>query len=343
MLVIQVIDTLKLGGAERVAVDIANLLYSKNINVKLIVLKSEGELKFQISKNIDVIYLPYRNKFNPLFWFYLYKSLKNSNIIHVHMRHNYGKIKILSYFTKLKSKIIFHDHFGDIHFNKKVPFYLKNYMVPKYYIGVSNELLIWAKSKLKINSDNSFILPNTIFRDPNFKKLKVSPEKRMICVSNLRPTKNLELAIKIANNSNIKLDIVGQVINDEYYGKLKKIANNKIQFITNCSDIFNILHEYDLAIHTTFSETGPLVILEYLKFGLNFLTFDTGEVTKKIANELPFSIVKSHELDEWEKKLSNLFLNPYSNKKLHQVYEDNFGVNNYYEKLMQIYESVLKK
>ena len=59
----------------------------------------------------------------------------------------------------------------------------------------------------------------------------------------------------------------------------------------------------NLGFDTALSETGPLVLLEYLSHGLPFITSDCGEVVKQIRKELPDFIASSFNEEEWGNKI----------------------------------------
>ena len=61
-----------------------------------------------------------------------------------------------------------------------------------------------------------------------------------------------------------------------------KNLDNNISIIQNCYNIEDRLTHYQLALHSSKLEAGPLVLLEYLSQGVPFLSFKTGEVVDKI-------------------------------------------------------------
>ena len=256
------------------------------------------------------------------------------------MRHTYGRIKIACLLAGIKTPIVFHDHFGDINLNKKAPFYLKGILKPRFYVGVSDELRNWGIHNLMIPKENTWTLANTIFRKPSidFRDKKC---KELILVSNLRETKNIEFAIKLAKSLKIKLDIYGQIINTNYYLKLKALTkDSQIEIITNKTDIFQLLPKYQLAIHTAKSETGPLVILEYLKYGTSFITFDTGEVVNQIRDDFPNLILKDFDERKWQEAILYTLKNPVRKLKLKKVFEQKFSPNLFIKNLLEIYKWV---
>ena len=64
MKICQVIDTLNVGGAERVCVDMCNMLEEKKVDFHLLVLVSKGELFNDLNENVDYTILNRNNKFS---------------------------------------------------------------------------------------------------------------------------------------------------------------------------------------------------------------------------------------------------------------------------------------
>jgi glycosyltransferase involved in cell wall biosynthesis len=337
--VLQCIDTLAVGGAERVVVDICNLLYhDRQYDVTLLIIRHKGPLISSINSNIRVIELNLDSKFSLKGWYSLIKSLYGFDLIHVHMRHTYGRLKLGTLFGRIKTPVIFHDHFGDIEHNKQVPKYLKGIFAPRYYIGVSRDLSNWAINNIIRSSDNVWTLPNTIARNFDFANQKYT-SGQMVMVSNLRDTKNIEFAIKIAKLMNLKLDIYGQINDKSYFHKLKESAFGfPIKFITDVSDVFPFLSNYQLAIHTAKSETGPLVIMEYLKAGISFIAFDTGEVIHQIKDLYPQLIMTNFNEYEWIDRINYLLKNPVEKDVLIDSFESKFGEKAYINRLKEIYQ-----
>ena len=75
--VVQIIDRLNVGGAERVLVTIANILHEHGHKVKLITTVSPGPLKQKLDKNIEHIDLGRKWKWNIITMQRLVKEIKN--------------------------------------------------------------------------------------------------------------------------------------------------------------------------------------------------------------------------------------------------------------------------
>lgn len=333
----QIIDTLDVGGAERVTVDVSNMLVAQGVIVKLVVIRHIGPLLEQVDPKVQIEVLNFQSKTDLKSWRNLISALKENDLIHVHMRHTYGRVKLASILGRIQVPIIFHDHWGA----SGVPLYLKWIFKPEWYIGVRQESTLWAQDRLKINSGHIFCQPNTIYRSNQFNE-EVDYKYDLLLVGNIRRIKNIEFAIQLANRLNLSLDIVGQVVDQAYYNELKDVCiNGNVRFITDISDVFSILGCYRMALHTAISETGPLVLLEYLKAGLPFLSYFTGEVARQLKTIMPELVLEHFDLPEWELRLNAMLHHPPESSELQAIFHTHFGPEKYLQGLIKIYQCAL--
>lgn len=342
MKVLQVIDQLGVGGAERVVIDMTNLLYEANIDVSFLVLLGPKDQDFEIDSRIPKYYLHRKSKFSFNKMFSLRKILVKYDIIHVHMRHTFRYVQLVSKLFRINSKVILHDHFGKINLEFKVPLLLNSFLKPKYYIGVSNELTDWCKIKLKFNNlNNIFLLINVAVKQ---KIIQPTNKNGWVMVGNIKPTKNQLFAIELAHYLNKKLTIIGKVQDQVYYQLLKdKIQDlgieNTITFVHDENNPQKRLNEFKIGLMTSKSESGPLVLIEYLAQSLPFISYNTGSVSNVLADELPDSFVDSFELSEWKKKLILISKSQIDYKSLYDTY---FSPSNYSQECIAIYKDILK-
>ena len=143
MKIVQVIDQLSLGGAERVCLNLVNLFYRKGYDVKLILFKNKGKLLDFIDQGVDVVFLK-ENQNKIQAYKNLIEELEDADIVHVHMRQNYRFVRKAMLFKNVKKPVIFHDHYGKIAIKKRVPLFYKSLLKPHFYIGCSKLLTDWA-------------------------------------------------------------------------------------------------------------------------------------------------------------------------------------------------------
>jgi glycosyltransferase involved in cell wall biosynthesis len=225
------------------------------------------------------------------------------------------------------------------------------------FIGVSKQHTQWAIEKLKMPKEKVFLLPNTIEKtEVPIEGKKSDIIKKILIVSNFRVTKNIEFAIELFTLLkeealfNYHFTIIGQIADKLYYEKIKNQVNNgnlepHVTIITDSLSIQPLLHQFDLAIHTAISESGPLVLIEYMAQGLPFITYNTGEVVQEIKNKLSLAVLYSFDKYEWINRIQTLLSLPSDDlsKKFSNVYDHYFSAEVYYNKVMEIYESVLGK
>jgi glycosyltransferase involved in cell wall biosynthesis len=334
--ILQVIDTLNVGGGERVFVDMCNILKENDENIEVLFLFTPGKLHNELNNEICFNSLDRKSKwsFSKMYECSLY--LKQNDVIHCHFRHVYKYIALICFVFRIKSKIILHDHYGSIDVNKKIPFLFKGFLKPKLYIGVSNSLCEWAFEFLKINKNEVFLLQNIILKTTNVEKML--KQKDLILVSNIKPIKNNQFAIDIVKKSKFSLMIVGRNQDDEYFNELvNKKSNLNVEINQKIQKTQPIFSNFKLGLHTSVSESGPLVLIEYLAQGLPFLAYETGEVAKVLKPYFPEYFIDNFDVDKWIERIEMLIETPKNSQFMDEVFEKHFSKKQYYQKLKDIY------
>jgi glycosyltransferase involved in cell wall biosynthesis len=140
-----------------------------------------------------------------------------------------------------------------------------------------------------------------------------------------------------------KLVIYGKVIDPIYFQEITDYVHKKglsecITFIHDEIHVQQQLAKYRFGLHTALSESGPLVLIEFLAQGLPFLAFETGQVASTIINDLPDSFVANFNLDDWEVHLEKVFR--LDQRCLFEVYKKYFDPQEYLVKCNNIYEEI---
>ncbi len=350
MKILQVIDRLDAGGAERVMVDLSNILHKNGQEVATLAILSHGALEDALNSDIVKIDLNRKFKFSISKLLKISQLCKKYGVIHVHMRHNLKYIFLARKLFPFKSKIIFHDHFGKINIDQSVDGMLKKALQKSIYIGVSKQLCDWAINEVKLPEGQVFHLPNVVIKEEvEERSLRDDSLLKLVLVSNFRREKNIEFAIDLVKNlsvnKTIRLDIYGNVVDAEYFQEIeKKIANlgleKSIKFVHDCTAIQPLLKQYDVALHTAKSETGPLVLIEYIAQGLPFLTYNTGEVVAQVGDDIPEFVMSNFVVENWVSKI-DLITTCRHSTKLQQIFATHYSEENYYKQCMEIYRKSL--
>lgn len=342
--VVCIIDNLNTGGAEQVFSDISILLLGHISFDILLILPPKGEV-YITPPAIRKIFLNRSNKFSLYSLWKCYLILRNYDVAHVHLRHTLRYILLVKFIFNVKVKIVFHDHHGSIDIDKSQPYWGYSFLKPDIFIGVSNELNKWALDTWKLRPERVFTLINLpserflnkVYEDPT--RLKSGT---LVMVGNIKPVKNQLFAIRIAHQLGISLTLIGKNQHDEYGSEIltqiEKLGS--IEWIQNIDDVSDLLQSYRLGIFCSKSESGPLVILEYLLCGLPFIAYKTGGISDVMSKYFPDFFVDTFEPQVWFDRITSLLKNPpeIDKSKVKKMLETEFNKENYRNKLMQIYE-----
>ncbi|MGY5352980.1 glycosyltransferase [Wenyingzhuangia sp. IMCC45533] len=351
MRVVQVIDQLQVGGAERVFVDLTNILHINKYDVNVICLLNQSLLDKELCSGIKISYLGRKNKFNIYSLLKLHKWLKQYDIVHVHCRQVMRYVGLLNFVPLLKKhRIVFHDHYGRIDTDQTIDNIL-GYILRdvKAYIGVSRTLLDWYNG-MYVNA-KSYVLSNIIRLpgvDTNARDETVS-NKDIVMIGNFREQKHYEFALKVLQKlpKEYTLTIFGKVVNQGYYLKIKKEIEDlnltsRVIVKTDVDNASAFIGSYGLALHTASSETGPLVAIEYLGNRVPFVIFNTGQVTNQIRNELNHFIVNDFNVETWVGAIENLVKNKLSDREvMKRVFDEKFSEKEYLKKIIHIYQEII--
>jgi glycosyltransferase involved in cell wall biosynthesis len=339
MRVLQIIDSLETGGAERMAVNYANAL-SENVEFSgLIVSRKEGLLLRQIDENVSYLFLQRKKRidFKAVFRLRKYLSKHKINIIHAHSSSFF--IAVLVKLTLFKVKIIWHDHYGisqDLSSRKNLILKIGSLFFTGI-ISVNSDLKDWAKSYLCCS--NIIYLPNFILHSSlsnESSRLKGVDNKRIICVANLRPQKNHKLVIDAANSIKDKFPdwtfhLFGKDFEDSYSNELKKRVKdlelqNIVYFYGAINDVSSSLLKCQIAVLTSLSEGLPLAVLEYGANKLPVIATNVGEISKIISSEKEGIIIESNDLSAFVFAIEKLIES--------ETYRNEIGFN-LYNKIQQ--------
>lgn len=327
MRVLQLIDSLEVGGAERVAVNMANAL-SNHVEVShLCTTRAEGLLKENVNRNVRYVFLNKKSTFDVVAIFKLcsYISKHKITIIHAHSS-SFFLATIVKIFN-CNLELVWHDHYGDSDFlhNRRFKVLKACSKFFNHIFCVNTALQEWANLKLKCKSVS--YLPNFAVINNETVKTKLFGEdrKRIICLANLREQKDhitLLLAFKkvIEIHNDWSLHLVGKDFNDSYSERIKSYIlvenlKNNVFMYGSKTDTFYILSQCDIGVLSSKSEGLPLVLLEYGLAKLPVIATQVGECSKILDDDDFGLLVQSENPDELSKAIQKYI----ENEKLRQT------------------------
>lgn len=337
--ILQIIDTLDVGGAEKVFVDISNLLYENHHNVTAFFILKKGKLAKDLNEKIEIIELFRASKFSIKSMSICANFLTKFDILHCHSWHVYRYIKLVCFLFRIKSQIVLQDHYGKLDSKSIERLIFRTILKPKFYIGVSSNSLVWIKNFIKINKNNVFLLQNMVQKYQNKELIQQNKVKGIVLVSNIKPIKNQFFAAQLSKKIEAPLTLIG-VIQDQNYYQSVLLENSKLKLISNCTNVPEILDEFKLGLHCSENETGPLVLIEYLAQNLPFLSYETGEISKILKPHFPEYFINNFEIEGWKKRIDYLLNSEPDIIKMNFIFDKYFNSEDYFKQLITIYSCI---
>ena len=353
MRILQIIDSLDAGGAERMAVNYANALSEKIEFSGIVVTRKEGILKSQLSKNVAYFYLNKKKSIDLNSVKLLKKIIVQNKIDFIH---THGTSFFTTFLVKIihfKIKIIYHEHYG----NRASQSQFRN--IPLIFcllffnqiIVVNNQLKDWFVS---IGFKKTIFLSNFGSFDENIiteTKLFGQDNKRIICLANLKNPKNHILLLKAFHSLNLldenwSLHFVGKIFNDDYSIKIFDFINefylsDFVYLYDIKSDIKNILNQATIGVLCSTDEGFPVTLLEYGLAKLPVICSRVGFCADIIVDKQTGLLFESDNVNDLSLNLkdlvSNLNLRKSLSLNLNAHIKNNFSQEKIIDELIHIY------
>lgn len=327
MRVVQIIDSLEAGGAERMAVNYANALVNKIAFSGLIATRKEGTLKNQIDSGVSYLFLGKKKSIDFRAIFKLRSYIKENKIDIIHAHSSSFFIAVLVKLTFPQIKIVWHDHYGsranETREKNKVLIFLSAFF--SSILVVNLQLEEWSRKYMKC-SRISFI-PNFATSEKQTGKitnLKGEDGKRIVFLANLKNPKNHILVLKSFSDLELykfgwSLHLIGRDYEDSYSKTLKDFITSKslqeyIHLYDAKEDVKFILSQASIGILASTEEGFPVTLLEYALANLAVISTNVGYCSTVIQNNS-----------------NGLLFNPLSDKQINnqlkKITEDNSLVN----------------
>ncbi len=351
--IIQLIDNLDPGGAERMSINISNVLADNEISSYLCSTRKGGLLQNSISSKVSFLQLKKTKKFDVLNFCRLNNFIKSNNINVVHA---HSSSILWGAFLKIinpKITLIWHDHFGDrLNDKKKNFFFIIISMFIDRVIVVNEDLEKWAKKNLFVSKKNITYLKNFSYFQFTNDDSKKNDIINIIHLANLKKPKNhhflvdaINVVVKEYPLLKFNVLLVGMSYNDEYYvtllDKIKKFKLEKyFTFIGMTSNPEHYLEKADIGILCSTYEGLPVSIIEYAMFKLPVISTDVGECKKLLDNGKAGWIVPPKNTTELANSIIDAIINDDKRKafgkSLQNNVNNNYGYQNFLKKYFEL-------
>lgn len=355
--VLQLIDSLDVGGAEMLAVNIFNLL-SKRDHVRsfLCVTRAEGKLKTQIKEEESYLFLNKKNKIDFSAIVKLVRFIKKNKIEVIHAHSSSFFMAFCVKLCKPSLKLVWHDHYGKSDFLEERKFGVLQYFSFSfsYIISVNSNLEKWAKKSLYCNNVtflNNFPFFNDLHKTTN---LKGVDGKRIVQVAAFRPQKDhlnlLKSFLRIQEKyPEWTLHLIGGGINQSYETEIVDFIQNhglkmKVFMYGVCTDIEHILSQASIGVLSSKSEGLPISLLEYGLAKLPVVVTKVGECDKVVLHDRSGLVVPKEDSEAFSKSMTILMNNDkkrnHFGEELYIEIKKKYAKEHYINKLINIYTRI---
>lgn len=301
MRVLQLVDSLALGGLERVAVDLANLQAGEGVGL-LCASREAGPLRDQLAAEVDLLLLKRRSRLDLLAVERLARWAEDRR---VDLIHAHGSSLLLANLaarrTRQPVKIIWHDHYGRWATDPR-PAWLYRLLTRRVdgVISVNESLRVWSTERLGLPPSKCRYIANAVdcpAEPPSRAEGAVDTPITLACVANLRPQKDHEnLLHAVAMLSRrverpIRLQLIGGTPSEARREELQRCANGigsraRVEFLGVRNDVPELLRAADIGVLSSSSEGLPLALLEYGCAALPVVSTAVGQIPQVVGPEV---------------------------------------------------------
>lgn len=354
MRVVQIIDSLEAGGAERMAVNYANALAKKIEFSGLVATRKEGALKNQIDSKVPYMFLKKKKSIDLKAVFKLREFIKINNVDIIHAHSSSFFIAVLAKLTFPKVKIIWHDHYGsrarESFKQNRILIFMSLFF--SSILVVNLQLKEWNKRNMKCSK--VIFIPN-FASSPNVYSeetiLKGETGKKIVFLANLKNPKNHILILNAFQELKLhelgwSLHLIGKDYFDAYSDVIKNFVKSfslehYIHLYGEKNDIKFILSQASIGILASTEEGFPVTLLEYALANLPVVSTNVGYCSSVITEGFSGLLFDPSSVTEVKKQLLKLIENDLLKKELgdnfKQTVMDSFSQDVVIEKLILAY------
>jgi glycosyltransferase involved in cell wall biosynthesis len=304
--ILHIIDTLAPGGAERMAIEIANATDRERYKAGICVTRSRADLSTSIHAHVGLLILGREQRFDFARFSHLANFCEKQKIqlLHIHGWASYNFIVFLSLYQPAIGNCswVLHDHYGDVEIDPNLPLSIKLglWLRKPYYVSVHPKLAELA-AESGLAKQKIATIPNAIDFSPYkihsnqdpFIPFRDKQSCRMgVVIANVRRSKDIELLLQglaKVQATNWKVIVLGGLVEPNYVQVCMDLRQrlglqDRVFFPGAQLNVQSFLGKADFAILTSKTESGPLALIEYAAAGLPFVSTRVGLIGNFLAN-----------------------------------------------------------
>ena len=292
MKVLQLIDSLEPGGAERIAVTYANSLCDPLEASFLCTTRAEGLLKGALKDKVGYLFLKKKRTldYSALFRLKRFVKANKIDIVQAHTTSYFFATLLKLIYPKIQ--LIWHEHHGN-RIHTKGSDHKALYWCSKFFskiVVVNPDLKRWCETNLA--TKEVIYIPNFIVYEGEPEEVQTR-SNIICCLANLRDPKNHMLLLKAFRriheaHPDWKLQLIGKDFNDNYSEGLKNFIKEHrlsaaVTIEGSISAIQPQLQRATIGVLSSSSEGLPMALLEYGMAGLYPIATNVGYCREVIS------------------------------------------------------------
>jgi glycosyltransferase involved in cell wall biosynthesis len=356
----QLIDSLNIGGAERVAVNIANALPQDRFESHLCTTRADGPLAAEISPHVKRLSLRRRHRFDLVAILRFVRYIRENRI---ELLHAHGTTVFIATISRLfcDVKVIWHDHYGNREINPLMAIAYRTILRGmEQSISVNKRLAELTRNHLAPADLSVIVLPNFVILPAQencaaTRELPGMQSQRIVFVANLRHPKDHFMLVRalwiVLQYEQAELILVGSQTDVDYTQSLNKCVaqlgvRDNVHFLGLQSDVSSILKECAIGVISSKSEGLPLALLEYGMAGLPVVSTRVGDCATVLGDGEFGLLVDPENPDQLAEAILNLLKSPQRRQELGQRFQthvmQNYSRQAVITQLTEIYDRVLR-
>lgn len=294
--IMHLLDTLDVGGAERMAVNVVNALPTDRYDAHLCTTRRLGPLLDAVAPHVGLTCLHRRGRFDLRAIRELVRYVRAHDVAVLHAHGAAVFVAILAARVLPEVSVVWHIHFGKLASTGVVGSLLR-ILRPRidHAIAVSQPLMSWARVRLGFGSGQVSYIPNFVAprATGTCADLPGVPGERIVSVANFVREKGhttliSAMRVVVQSRPSAHLLLVGNGGGGSYERSLRAaVARHglgaNVTFLGQRRDVRSILDACDVGVLSSDAEGLPLALVEYGAAGLPVVVTDVGQCADVVA------------------------------------------------------------
>lgn len=319
--IFQLVDSLSMGGTERMSVNIANSLHDNGIESGLVVTRESGGLEEYLKPSVKKKIFNKKGKFDIFTFLKILTFFRSESpdVLHAHQTSIFWAVLLKKFLPN--TKLIWHDHFGmseqlDLYPRKEMDWLLSSVDA---IITVNEKIELYWKKRYPTLKNSIYFLENFSGKLKNVPSRKKATPFKIINIANFREQKDqitllrslVGLEEKIGE---FKVYFLGEFVEKDWLKKVEKeiIKLGLQEHVEIVGPVINIAPYIEMAhigVLSSESEGLPVALLEYGMGALPTIATNVGQCGDVLGHGQLGELIPSKSPDELHQAILNIFSN----------------------------------